>query len=172
VTSLGVVDCSVVLPRLNFNVNGEVSGQCYDFDNLFYASEEAGVMPLTGFLQDDTQLDVTAMNDSGVIIGRAQVPDSGAHAVLWGEVGPPVSTLEILIDPSGPVPVNTPIAAGAYLSDSQTTDIHTAAWDWGDGSTSDGTIDNENKIVTGAHSYASRAFTRLRSKFSIQKKNC
>jgi probable HAF family extracellular repeat protein len=152
VTSLGGVDCSVVLPSLNFNVNGEVSGQCYAIDNLFYASEKAGVMPLDGFIQDDTQLDVTAMNDSGVIIGRAQVPDSGAHAVLWGEVGPPVSTLDILIDPPGPLPVNTPIAAGAYLSDLQTTDIHTAAWDWGDKNTSLGVI--ENGIVTGAHSYS------------------
>jgi hypothetical protein len=52
------------------------------------------------------------------------------------------------------VPVNTPIASEAYLSDPQTTDIHTATWDWGDGGNSEGTIDEEDKIVTGEHSYA------------------
>jgi probable HAF family extracellular repeat protein len=155
VTSLGSVDDGVDPHSLNFNVNGEVSGHGYYAGNIFYASEAAGVMSLTGLVvEDDTALEVTAMNNSGVIIGRAKAPDSGVHAVLWGEVAPPVSTLDILIDPSGPVPINTPIDSGAFLSNSQTTDIHTATWDWGDGSTPDGTIDNENKIVTGAHSYA------------------
>jgi PKD repeat protein len=91
------------------------------------------------------------MNDSGVIIGRAQVEDGGAHAVLWGV--PPVS-IDIFIDPSSPVPVNTQITSGAFLSDSQTPDILTATWDWGDNSTSDGTIEKENEIVIGVHSYA------------------
>lgn len=155
VTSLGSVDDYIDHHSLNFNSNGEVSGHCYTIGKLFYASEEAGVVPLTGFVQEDTDLDLTAMNDSGVIIGRARMPDiNGPHAVLWGEVSPPVSTLDIIIDPTGPVPVNTQIASGAFLSDSQTTDIQSATWDWGDGETSDGTIDKVEKIVTGAHSYA------------------
>lgn len=155
VKSLCFVGGSVEPRSLNFNANGEVSGHCYTSDTgekqLFYASEEAGVIPLDGFVQDGFYLDVRAMNDSGVIIGRAQVEDGGAHAVLWGV--PPVS-IDIFIDPSSPVPVNTQITSGAFLSDSQTPDILTATWDWGDNSTSDGTIEKENEIVIGVHSYA------------------
>jgi hypothetical protein len=136
---------------LNFNSNREVSGRGSIIDNLFYASEEAGVMPLDGFVDNDMSLDVTAMNDSGVIIGRAWVPESGAHAVLWGV--PPVS-LDIIINPPGPVPVNTTIASGAFFYDPQTADTHKAIWNWGDGITSDGTIDEFKKFVTGEHSYA------------------
>ncbi len=47
------------------------------------------MVPLNGLVDNDVYLEVTAMNDSGVIIGR-----SGGHAVLWGEVAEPVSVLD------------------------------------------------------------------------------
>ncbi len=155
VTSLCFVDGSVEPRSLNFNANGEVSGHCYTSDTgekkLFYASEEARVIPLDGFVQDGFYLDVMAMNDSGVIIGRAQVEDGGAHAVLWGV--PPVS-IDIFIDPSSPVPVNTQITSGAFLSDLQTADTQTAAWNWGDRNSSEGIINMDNRMVIGEHIYA------------------
>lgn len=153
VTSLGFLDDYVNHGSLNFNINGEVSGHGSTIGSLFYASEGAGVIQLNGFVQNDWYLDVTAMNDSGVIIGRSYVPDSGAHAVLWGEVAPPVSTLDILIDPSDPVPVDTTISSTATFNDAPDAGPHTAFWDWEDGEPSKGDVDEASQTVTGSHKF-------------------
>ncbi len=79
VTSLGSVNGDVDNVSLNFNANDEVSGRGYSAGSAFYASIAAGVVLLNGLVQDDPYLEVTAMNDSGMIIGR-----SSGHAVLWG----------------------------------------------------------------------------------------
>jgi PKD repeat protein len=47
--------------------------------------------------------------------------------------------------------VNTEATATASFTDPY--DTHTAVWDWGDGTTSDGTIDEPAGTVTGAHTY-------------------
>ena len=43
--------------------------------------------------------------------------------------------------------------AGARFTDPGT-DTHTATWDWGDGTTSTGTVDEPSGTVTGSHNYA------------------
>jgi hypothetical protein len=71
--------------------------------------------------------------------------DMGAYEVSVNLAG-------ILINPSDPVPVNTEIHAEAGFTDALSgTHAYSAIWDWGDGNTSLGVI--ENGIVTGAHSY-------------------
>jgi len=58
---------------------------------------------------------------------------------------------------SGPL---DPVTLGAYyemtgiFTDPDDGDTHTATWDWGDGTTSGGTVDQTNDIVTGFHEYA------------------
>ncbi len=63
------------------NANGEVGGLLNMYYGGppagFYASAAAGVVLLNGLAQDP-YLEATAMNDSGMIIGR-----SGGHAILW-----------------------------------------------------------------------------------------
>ena len=60
--------------------------------------------------------------------------------------------------PSNPVQVNTSINTHANFTDANTTDTHTASWNWGDGSTqTSGTVTEPNGStpgsVTGSHTY-------------------
>jgi len=66
---------------------------------------------------------------------------------------PPV--IETITGPIDPVVMNTPVNTGATFTDPDTLDTHTAVWDWGDGSTSDGVVTEENGAgsVTGIHNY-------------------
>ncbi len=55
--------------------------------------------------------------------------------------------------PLDPVPVDTEITVSAVFTDPDVLDMHTALWDWGDGSTSPGAVDEANRSVIGGHSY-------------------
>jgi len=55
--------------------------------------------------------------------------------------------------PVDPIQVGTEIAAIADFTDPDTLDTHTAEWDWGDSSTSPGTVDEANESVGGSHTY-------------------
>ena len=54
--------------------------------------------------------------------------------------------------PLDPQPVDSEISASANFSDPNTGDTHTATWDWGDDSTSPGSISGGN--ATGSHAYS------------------
>jgi len=53
-----------------------------------------------------------------------------------------------------PVKINTAITGTATFTDSDLSDVHTATWNWGDGTTSVGTVNEAARTVTGSHSYA------------------
>jgi hypothetical protein len=57
--------------------------------------------------------------------------------------------------PLSPVAVNTAINASASFTDAITSTTHTAVWNWGDGTTSPGTVTETNGsgTVTGSHTY-------------------
>jgi hypothetical protein len=58
--------------------------------------------------------------------------------------------------PTGRVSQNTQVNLSGSFTDPGTADTHTATWDWGDGNTTTGTV-NETKgsgTVTGSHPYA------------------
>jgi len=61
-------------------------------------------------------------------------------------------TIGVITAPIDPVPVYTEITASADFTDSGD-DTHTAEWDWGDGTTSPGTVDEDEGSVTGNHAY-------------------
>ena len=62
-------------------------------------------------------------------------------------------TVDLITAPIDPVQVGTEITASASFADAGVLDTHTATWDWGDGSTSDGTVDETEGTVTGSHTY-------------------
>jgi hypothetical protein len=57
--------------------------------------------------------------------------------------------------PLAPVAVNTAVNASASFTDALTTTTHTALWDWGDNTTSAGSVTESNGsgTVTGSHTY-------------------
>jgi len=67
-----------------------------------------------------------------------------------------VPTVGEITAPLDPLQVNTEIATSASFTDPGVLDTHTAVWDWGDGSTSPGTVSETDgsDSVTGSHIYA------------------
>ena len=60
-------------------------------------------------------------------------------------------TVGAIAAPLDPVQVGTVVNVSADFTDPNSEDIHTATWDWGDESTSDGTV--ANYTVSGSHTY-------------------
>ena len=58
--------------------------------------------------------------------------------------------------PLAPVAINTTINTSASFTDAIPSNTHTALWNWGDGTTSSGTVSESNGsgTVTGSHAYA------------------
>lgn len=73
----------------------------------------------------------------------------------FGIYSPPV--VSAITAPTSPTQVNTSVSTSATFTDGDTTDTHTASWDWGDNSTSAGSVTEPNGStpgsVTGSHTY-------------------
>jgi PKD repeat protein len=65
-------------------------------------------------------------------------------------------TVGAITAPTAPVPVNTPITASASFTDPGTLDTHTAVFNWGDGTSSAGTVTEASGsgTATGTHTYS------------------
>jgi hypothetical protein len=59
--------------------------------------------------------------------------------------------------PTGPVQIGSPISTSATFTDAGVLDTHTAVWNWGDSSTSAGTVSEASGSgsVSGTHTYTS-----------------
>jgi len=68
--------------------------------------------------------------------------------VSVANVAPIIETLSAPLDPSQ---VGTTLETSATFTDPGVHDTHTANWDWGDGSTSEGVVDGYN--ISGSHPY-------------------
>ena len=64
--------------------------------------------------------------------------------------------------PMEPIQVSAAIDVSAGFTDPGVPDTHTATWDWGDGSTSEGAVDEANDSVSGSHPYASAGVYKSR----------
>jgi len=99
------------------------------------------------------------LDGSSSLTIKVQVTDEGGlsatdeAAVEVSNVTPTVGAITAPVDP---VRVGTPINTGATFTDPGKPDTHTAEWDWGDGSTSAGTVTEENGSgsVAGDHGYS------------------
>jgi hypothetical protein len=87
-----------------------------------------------------------------VTVSNSYGSASGATSLTVLNVAPTVGAITA---PVAPVPVNTAVSASASFTDPGVLDTHTAVWNWGDGSTSPGTVTEANGsgTVTGSHTY-------------------
>jgi YVTN family beta-propeller protein len=137
-------------------------------NNTLYAAVEVGAMPFDVAVSPDgafAYVTVTSENAVSVIdvatntvvntvtVGAipyciAIAPDGGGCV----DSDPPeIATITVPVDP---ILVGTSIDASASFTDATDNNDHTAVWDWGDNSTSSGTVDQINNIVAGSHAYA------------------
>jgi probable HAF family extracellular repeat protein len=160
----GMVDLGTLGGRysdaLGINNSGHVVGWAYDASGsqrAFVWSADRGMVDLntiTSLPPGLTLGGASAILDDGVIL-------AGGNTGLVLLVPGPLSNNTPV---SGPVQANDPIAAGAALradasfTDADAADLHTASWDWGDGSpVFPGTIVESGGAgsVTASHVYAS-----------------
>jgi hypothetical protein len=88
-------------------------------------------------------------------------PVSSNATVTVANVPPTVGSITA---PVSPVQVGTSVSANAPFTDPGTLDTHTAVWDWGDGTTSPGTVTETNGSgsVAGAHTYTAAGVYTLK----------
>jgi PKD repeat protein len=71
----------------------------------------------------------------------------------YGDVCDPDPVVGAIVAPLDPVEVGTSIDASAAFSDLDDDDAHSAVWTWGDGTSSDGVVDQDGNAVAGSHTY-------------------
>lgn len=79
-------------------------------------------------------------------------PGLTVRTALNSTTNNPPNVDTIIVEPSGPVHVNEAVSVSASFTDPDAGDTHTAVWNWGDGTTAVGAIDENN--VKGQHSYS------------------
>ncbi len=106
-----------------------------------------------------------SISDTGYIAGRSTTAVNNlAHAALWHIVPNQPPSVGVIMAPTSPVPVNTSISTTVNFTDPNSSDVHTATWNWGDGGISSCPTNsaecalNETDgsgTVTGSHIYTS-----------------
>ncbi|TAJ43892.1 hypothetical protein CUJ86_07470 [Methanofollis fontis] len=90
-------------------------------------------------------------------MATVEVSDGELSATATADVSvsnePP--TFGAITAPVDPVQVDTAVSASAEWTDPGTLDTHTASWDWGDGTSSDGVVAGTegSGTITGTHTY-------------------
>ena len=131
------------------NAGFRYSFACNGLDASLAASYAAAVA-------SNTASCVFADNGSFTVKGRIFDKDNGFNTyqaiVVVNNVAP---TVGVISAPTAPVQVNTAITTSAGFTDPGVQDTHTAVWNWGDGTTSAGTVTETNGSgsVTGSHTY-------------------
>jgi hypothetical protein len=126
------------------------AGFTYSYDCTNDGTFEATDVP-------DTTFDCS-YPDNGVftVLGRIKDKDGGSSdytsSVTVHNVAPTVGPITAPVDPAQ---VNEEVNASADFTDPGVLDTHTAEWEWGDGSTSAGTVTETDGSgsVSGTHSY-------------------
>lgn len=120
-----------------------------DYDGIDFDVNATGVTPTVSF-QDNfvSRLIALRVTDSGSLSHIATTTIAVSNAT------PIVSAITA---PLAPVELSATNNVNATFTDLGNLDAHTAVWDWGDGSSSSGTVIELNGAgtVTGNHSYAS-----------------
>ncbi len=135
------------------NVQFTQATACFDYDDTGLAPSDEAQLKLY-HLENGSWTDVTDAGYPDTVANRicGTVSNFSPFAILFPTVQPPV--LGAISAPANPVQVNTAITVTAPFTDPNADDTHTAAWSWGDGTTSAGTVNETSHMATGQHTYA------------------
>lgn len=125
-----------------------------DYDGVTFDVDVTGPAPLF----DASNLDGPSSRTVALrVTDGAGASDIDTAPVTIDNVAP---TVEEITAPLDPVEVGTPINVSANFTDPGVPDTHTAEWDWGDDTTSPGTVNGTS--VTGSHPYTEPGVYTLR----------
>jgi len=114
-----------------------ITSWSWDFDDLGSSADQN---PSFTFIDSGNYtIALTVTDDDGT-------ENAITHTVAVNNVAPEITSI---VAPMDPVEVGTAIIVDAIFTDLGDADNHTATWDWGDDSTSDGPVGT----VTGTHTY-------------------
>lgn len=138
------------------------SGYFTDLDSTSWAAtidygDGSEVEPLT-LAADNTYASVHTYEDNGVYNLTVNVTDgeggtgTATGTVTVDNVSPVIG---IIVLPEDPQALNAAVTAQATFTDPGIVDTHTATWDWGDGTTSVGTVaeNGGSGSAAGTHAY-------------------
>ena len=126
-----------------------------------------GDPPAVVVLEDTTEAGVLMAVAVNVATGSGGAVTVDGEAVAPGSavtVSAPPRVGDITGPPIDPIEVGAAISVTADFTDQTAGDTHTAEWDWGDGSTSPGTVTESegSGTVTGDHTYATAGVHTVR----------
>ena len=135
---------SVDVAALGSDPDGDLITYEWDLDNngTFEVVGSTATFSAATFDGPSTYTIVARATDSFGLSSTAET------SVIVDNVAP---TIETLTAPVDPIQVGTAVETSATFNDPGIPDTHTANWDWGDGTTSDGVVDGYN--ASGSHTY-------------------
>ncbi len=124
---------------------------CLDYDDTGLDPEEESLMQLLHY-ENEIWVNVTDEGYPDVVENRicGTVTGFSPFALIIPEV--PLTINEIYA-PLEPLPVNTFVNVSASIQGLYPDKDYVGTWNWGDGTTSEGFIDLENRSVIGDHNY-------------------
>lgn len=156
-------------PSINALLGGTINEASAYSENSSFADTDSNSWTATVDYGDDSgsqQLMLYGKNfnlshvykDNGTYTVTVSVTDNGGQiatqtaTVTINNVTPSVGTISASVNP---IQINTNTTASANFTDLGVLDTHTAVWNWGDGTTSNGTIaeTNGSGIVSDGHTY-------------------
>lgn len=100
----------------------------------------------------DWEQDIADIHSGSQLTASTWDGDGDRTSVDWTYNQPPV--IQSIQAPADPAPANTEIEVSAAFSDLDAGDAHSALWEWGDGTTADGMVDEGAGSVSGSHVYS------------------
>lgn len=133
----------------SFDLDGNIARYEWDLDSDGEYDDAIGATSELSFPDNDSHIVGLRVTDEFGVL------DTDTVEIIVSNIAP---IINILTAPFDPAQVGINIQTAATFSDPGTADTHTAVWDWGDGSTSDGLV--EDYSITGSHAYnASGVYT-------------
>ena len=138
----------VTVAASGFDPDGNALSYVWDLDNN-------GSFETTG---QSVSFSAATLDGPSTSTIRVQVTDTGGlSAISQGQVSVlnAAPTAGTITAPSNPLQVNTVVNVSAGFTDAGILDTHTALWDWDDGGTSAGTVNETNGsgTVSGHHTF-------------------
>ncbi|WP_066316074.1 choice-of-anchor L domain-containing protein [Bacillus sp. FJAT-29814] len=117
-------------------------------------TNESGTWNWSYEAADDLNQPVTITADDGTASAVS------SFSLIVNNVAPTAGPISVPVDP---VPVNTSITSSASFTDPGIHDTHTAEWNWGDGTTTIGSINESNGsgTVSNQHSYSTAGIYKI-----------